>query len=148
MSLYQFISSNSLLPELNSYLEITSSGILEINLKNYDINSLKIMKCQHVNINKDVFYYTKYKNIYNIEWEYSESGCLEFLNYLKSLQTENIIEVWSIRLCDISETPTASLLESITVYKCKKSKLEYDYLKDKIRCIDSGDTPKVLIILP
>lgn len=148
MSLYQFISCNSKISELFSDKKRMPDGTLKTITFDDDVDDLEIVECSKNNIFKDVFYYTKYENIYTIDWEYSTSNCIKLMDYLKSIKTNSIIEIWSIRLCNFTDTPSNTILNSIITHNCSINTLTLDYLEDKVRCIDSGDTPKVLIIAP
>lgn len=148
MSLYQFMSCDSKLPELFSDKKRLFDGTLKTITYGDDVDDLEIIECSKDNTFKDVFYYTKLKNIYTIDWQYSINNCIKFMNYIKSVKTNNIIEIWSIRLCDISDSPPKSVLDNIITHKCYINTLTLDYLKDRIICVDSGDTPKVLIVIP
>lgn len=149
MSLYQFISSKSILPQLLSDKKRLPDGSFKrITFSDEDIFDLEILECLNDNVSKDVFYYTNYKNIYSIEWQYTEVNCKKLLDYLKSVIDDNSIEIWSIRLCNITDIPDKTILENIKTFHCSIRNLTLDLLKDKIKCKDSSDTPKVLIITP
>jgi hypothetical protein len=146
MSLFQFISSNTELPQLFSVQRRFPDGALKAVIDCSDeIYDLEIIECPG-ELYRDIPFYTRFKYIYSIDWEASNSSnCKKLLEYLQSIDISNEIEIWTIRLCNITDLPT---LENVRAYVCLINDLNIDYLYDKVKCEDSGDAPKVLKILP
>lgn len=149
MSLYQFMACDFELPELISYRKRQQDGIIKKVIYNEtDFTDLEILKCTIEKIYKDIPYYTDCKNVYAIDWDYSDNNCKKLFDYIKTNYNGKILEIWSIWLCDYKEIENEIQIEmkKIKTNNCSFSNLTIDVLRASVKCENSGDTPNVLII--
>ncbi len=150
MSLYQFIACDIEIPEIIcNKKKFHNENMKTVFYTESNLTNLEIKKCPFEKNYKDIPYYTNKKNIYTLDWDYSDDNCKKLLNYLKMINNNgNIIELWSIWLCDYYEIEDQILkeLEKIKVSKFPVTNISFEELKALIKCEDSENTPNVIML--